>query len=397
MKRIILFTLLSSLMLSGLYAIDYGALVIGEFEAAGEEENDTNGTVILAPWLSLPVGNDSELYVSAGIHAAISDESYIAPELFRLEFSSRISPLFSFRLGRFTWQDVSGLIAKGRFDGADFLFDLEKIKIGASALYTGFLFKDTSGINISPADTKDYNLKFDFADFENTYFAPRRFMASLYGTFPGFPPGRGQLHAGLMAQFDLSGADEAFHTQYLMLRHTLLYKDFDFDITGIAELENTEAEGMRSGFAFSMEGGWQMPTALADRLSLGLAWASGEGSATAAFFPVTREPMSFVLKPVLSGIMIIGANYQARVASSLSATLGGSYFLRTDSTTFTAPELEDDSYALGAEIGAGVQWVPFSDLSFSLKGGVFLPKTGSAWSDSAPLLWRITLGTIFSF
>ena len=395
MKRILLFSLLI-IHFSFLYAADFGVLLNGKFDVAGADETDASGSVILAPWFSLPF-EKSELYISAGLNVSISDDIYFAPEIFRLEFSSQPSPLFSFRVGRFPWEDPSGLVAKGRFDGADILLNIGKVRLGVNGLYTGFLFKDTAEINVSPTDTKDYSAGFDWAEFTDTYFAPRRVIASLYGEFPGIPSGRGRLYAGLAAQFDLSGADEAFHTQYLLLRHNLVFKAFDLIVSGAAELENTEADGLRPAFAFSLEGGWQLPGAMPDRLSLGAAWASGDGSATAAFFPVTMEAMSFVLRPAFSGIMIIKANYKARLLQSLSAELGGLYFIRTDSNSFVYPSLEDDSYPLGAEMDLGLLWVPLSDLSLSLKGGVFLPKTGTAWSDDAPVLWRITVGTMFSF
>jgi len=397
MKRLFIFILLYSVFsLSSIFAADYGAFIQGEFEAKGADETNTSGSVIVAPWISVPF-DESELYVSAGLNTSISDETYYAPELFMLEFSYQSSSMFSLRLGRFNWQDLSGFVAKGRFDGAELLFDLGNVRLGVSGLYTGFLFKDTAEINESRTDTKDYNINFDWNDFENTYFAPRRLMASLYGEFPGFPVGRGQLFAGIMAQFDLSDASEAYHTQYFLLRHVLVYKAFDLDVAGVAELENTDADGIKPGFAFSIEGGWQLPTTIKDRLSLGVAWASGEDSSKAAFFPITREAQSYVLEPSLSGMMIIRANYAALLLTTLSVDLGGTYFIRTDSTSFKMLYLEDDSYPLGLELGAGLKWVPFSDLSFSLKGGVFLPKTGSAWEDDAPVLWRVTIGTVFSF
>ena len=378
-----------------LWAADYGALLKGELDVTGQDETKTTGNIVFAPWISVPFG-ESELNISAGLNVNIADSTVMAPELYRLEFYSRLSSLFSFRIGRFSWQDPSGFTARGRFDGVDLLFDMGKVRLGLNALYTGFLYKDTSEINISPMDTKDYSAEFDWGNFVNTYTAPRRLVASLYGEFPGFPPGRGHLYAGLMAQFDLSDADEAFHTQYLLLRHTLVYRAFDLDLAGAAELENTEADGLRPGFAFSLEGGFQLPDALNDRLSLGVSWASGEGS-TAAFFPVTRETQSFVLKPYLSGMMILKLNYSARFLPSLSGNLGASYFFRTDSTSFNAVYLENDSYALGMELDLGLLWVPFSDLSFSLNGGIFLPKTGSAWANDAPAQWHVNLGMVFSF
>jgi hypothetical protein len=181
-----------------------------------------------------------------------------------------------------------------------------------------------------------------------------------------------------------------------MLRHSLVFRAFDLVVAGAVELENTEENGMRAGFAFNIEGGYELPTAIKDRLSLGLSWASGDGS-SAAYFPIVREAESVVLKPCLSGIMIIKANYEARLVPSLSFDLGALYLIRNDSKSFTDPYLEDDSYPLGLEIDAGLRWVPLSDLGFYLKGGVFLPQTGSAWKSDAPVQWRITAGAIFSF
>ena len=400
MKRIILFALVfSAFALTAapcLWAAEFGALITGEYDAG---ETEQFGSVILAPWISMPF-TGSELYVCAGLNMSFGDKFICAPEIFRLDFSSALTldnALLSLRIGRFNWQDTSGFTAKGSFDGAELIVSTGKIRLGINGLYTGFLFKDTSDINTSPADTKDYSAHFDPADFGNTYFAPRRLVTSLFGEFPGLPFGRGLLYASVMAQFDCSGAQERFHTQYLLLRHTLIHKAFDLELAGAAELENTESDGIRPAFAVSAEAGFQFPSAITDRFSLGCAWASGEGSATGAFFPITREAGGFVLKPAFSGIMHIKAHYKARFLPSLLAELGGIYFLRTDSVSFIAPNLESDSYLLGMELDAGLLWVPFSDLSISARGGVFLPETGSAWADNTPVSWHLVLGMIFSF
>ena len=403
MKRLLLFSLFffvtTFMPLFFAWSAEFGAVLKGEFDAAGADETKPGGSIILAPWILFPF-EKAELYISAGFNAKIADKSYFAPELFQLYFFMPALPgktALSFKVGRFAWQDATGFIAKGSFDGADILFTLGKINLGVNALYTGFLFKDSAEINVSPTDKKDYSANFKWSEFQDTYSAPRRLLTSLYGEFPGFPLGRGRSYAGFIAQFDLCGATERFSTQYLLLRHIFSVKTFDLNVSGALEFENTKADGVRPAFAFSLEGGYQLPTAIADRLSLGLSWSSGETSGTGAFFPVTKEARSFVLKPVLCGMMIINANYHARFIPSLSMELGGSYFIRTDVTSFTAPSLNDDAYPLGLELNASVLWVPLSDLSFSFKGGAFLPQTGSAWTDNAPVLWRITLGTVFSF
>jgi hypothetical protein len=326
-----------------------------------------------------------------------SEETAVAPELFRLEFTADFAEMFSVRAGRFSWLDPSRLVARGRFDGAELFCDLGMIRLGINALYTGLLYKDASEINISPTDTKDYSTAFKWDDFGNTYFAPRRLLTSLYGEFPGLPDKRGHLYAGLLAQFDLSEADERFHTQYLLLRHTFAYFQFDLSAAGTVELENTKDDGIKAAFAASIEGGYQLPTPITDRLSLGFTYGSGKNSGTAALFPITREAQGTVLKPSLSGIMYINTNYEARILPTLQGELGGRYFIRTDDVSFSAPYLKDDSKALGMELDAGVLWVPISDISLSLKGGVFLPKTGSAWTDDAPVYWALTLVTIIAF
>jgi len=397
MKRRFVFVLLfSAFVLSGLWAVDYGALIKGELHIEGADETAASGSIFLAPWVSIPFDR-AELYISAGLNTSISKEAYAAPEIFRLEFSFWRSSLFSFRVGRIGWQDPSQFIAGGRFDGADFIFKPGKIRLGVNVLYTGFLFEDTAYINVSPEDHKDYGAGFSWSNFADTYFAPRRLVVSLYGDFPGFPSGRGRLYAGFIAQFDLSDAAEAFHTQYFLLRHTLAYKAFELNVSGAMELEKTEATGVKPALAFSIEGAHQLPTALADKLSLTVAWASGKGSGTGAFFPITRDARSFVLQPVLSGMMIMQVNYHARILPTLSAEAGVFYFIRTDSTSFSVPYLQNEHYALGMELNTGLLWVPFSDLVLSLKAGIFMPKTGNAWAENAPVLWRITLGTVFSF
>ena len=383
--------------LSPVFASDFGMIINGEFEAVNSDENNTSGNVILAPWLSLPLGREGDFHFSLGLNAAFEESNLYVPELFRLEFSFKPLSRLSVRAGRFAWQDPSRFIARGRFDGADLLLDLGNVRLGAAALYTGFLYRETAYISISPGDQNDYSGDFDFNDFANTYFAPRRLISCLYGEFPGFPYMRGNLYAGLLAQFDLSGAEEPFHTQYLLLRHSLAYKAFDLILAGAVGLENTDNKGMRAAYAFTLEGGLQLPTALRDRLSLGLRWASGDGPQTAAFFPISWEAQGEVLKPALSGIMILRANYQARFLPSFSAEIGGRYFIRTDSGSFADPWLENDSYLIGAELDSSLFWAPFSDLVFSMTGGIFFPQSGEAMPDNAPLRWALKLGTIFSF
>ena len=402
MKRIIFFLLAALLIAPGAaFAADYGAVLSGNYllEDLGEPLEKTNRFIgIVSPWFSAPLG-EMDFYFSAGAQAdyadyRVGDKLLYVPELYRLEVSGTFDTL-SFKAGRVFWQDPSRLIARGRFDGIDLSLDAGDIQLGAAVLYTGFLYYDTANINVSPTDPKNYSADFDWSDFAETYFAPRRILAALYGDFPGFPSERGRLHAGLMAQFDLSDAEE-MHIQYLFLRHTLAYKQFDMSLAGAAQMENTPRDGTRAGYAASVEFGWRFDGEIKDRLALGMKWASGKGRDTAAFFPIVREDLGMAIKPWLSGMTMIYASYEARFAPTLSAELRGRYFLRTDTSTYFDPYIDTASYLLGAEAGAALVWAPFSDLSFSLAGAAFFPKTGKAMRDDAPLRWAVSLGTIFS-
>ena len=378
---------------------DFGLVLSEGFLAEHNDETDIANKLTLAPWLSLPFGS-ADFYLSAGLSANYEEKLFFVPELFRAELSYRTaagaSPGLGMRLGRIKWQDPTRFTAVGTFDGAEVFAELGSVSLGAAALYTGLQYKNSANVNISPGDPKDYGATFDWGDFADTYFAPRRLLTSIYGDFPGFPSGRADIQAGLMAQFDFSDAEEAFHTQYLLLRYTFYYKSIDLTAAGALELENTDADGIRAAYAFSAEGGLQTGL-LVDRLSLGLRWASGDGAATAPFFPLIREAQGIAFKPILSGMMVIRANYQARLLPSLSAQLGGRYFIRTDSTSYIDPYIEHDSYLLGAEVDGTLLWLPFSDLSFSMSAGLFFPKTGAAMAADAPLRWAINIGAIFSF
>jgi len=393
-RNTIAFCIILLLIGTSVNAVDFGAILNGQFKVEQNDEISTSGVGSLVPWFSLPLGK-TDLYVSAGISADYDEELLFIPELFRLEVSGKIASL-AYRAGRIPWQDPSRFTAVGHFDGADVLFDVGKVQIGASAFYTGLLYKETADINFSPGDPIFYGEDFDWANFGDTYFAPRRVVMSLYGNFDGIPFQRGNLYAGLLAQFDCSDAEERFHTQYAVLRYTFDYKRFDLAAAAAIELENTEASGVKAAFAFSVEGGFNTGL-LNDRLSLGVRWASGEGSATAAFFPITREDQGVVLLPAFSGIMVIRTQYQARLLPSLSAGIGARYFIRNDDTSFFDPDMENDSYLLGLEIDSELLWVPFSDFSLSLAIGIFLPQAGRAMRSDAPARWSLTLGTIFSF
>jgi hypothetical protein len=394
-KRKVLLAAFALCIALNISAIDFGGMVNGQVTGQHDKEGaDLSGGVVSTFWLAQPLGAAADFYFSAGLSASFAEEeNVLAPDLHRLELVIRPFESASLRAGRFLWQDPSRFTARGRFDGMELSFDVKDATIGAAALFTNLLYRGSSNISASPADKKDYSKQFDWADFEETYFAPPHFLAALYGEFPGLYEGRGRMYAGYMAQFDLSGADEGLHTRYLFLRHILAYQAFDLSAAGAVQFHNPRTGGTRTAFAFSVETGLQLPGPVTDRFSFGLRWASGSGPRTTAYFPVTAEAQGVVFRPSLSGMMVLRANYEARLLPELSMELGGRYFVRMD-TAGSAPPVTGDSLQVGGELNASLLWVPFSDISFSFGGGVFFPKTGKSMND-ATVRW--TLSTIVSF
>jgi hypothetical protein len=392
--RILLLAALLAPALPPFLAADFGVLLNEQFESDLKDGAGISSKTILAPWLSLPLGEKAGLSLSAGgsvYHRREGTDFF--PELFLLEASVRPLPSLNLRAGRIDFREPTLFTAKGRFDGLDLSWD-GPLRLSLGAYYTGFLYRNTARISETPGSPADYTAKLDYGDFAGTYCAPPRVLGSFQLEYPGFLSRRGTLSAGLLTQYDLAEAGKKLHTQYLLLRYGLsLPRGFDLRAAGAASLE---APGTgKAAFAASLEALWMPPGGPGDRFSLGCRWASGEGPSTAAYFPLVREAQGTVITAGFSGLMVLSARYEARLLSGLSAELGGRYFLRTDSTTFSDPRLTGDSRLVGLEIAGALLWAPFSDLSFSLGGGLLLPQTGKALGD-APLSGRLTLGTVFS-
>jgi hypothetical protein len=383
-------------------ALDFGGIVNERFESSGTAgaagEAALRSVTMLAPWLSIP-WDTGEFYLSAGASAdwqRDGERVLYVPELFRLEAAFRPASSLTVRAGRILWDDPSRWTMTGAFDGVDVFAGVGSFTLGGGVYYTGLLYRDTANVKGTPGDPVDYALALDWGDFTNTYFSPRRVLAVLHGEFPGFPAGRGTLRAAVLGQFDVSAAPQRLNSQYLLLRYSLeLPWGFDVQAAGAASLIEWQGN-VRGAFAGSLDAGWMLPGALPDRLSLVFRGASGEGG-TAPYFPVTAAAQGIVLEPELSGIMTLRGGYEARLLSSLSAEAGFRYFVRTDVVTFVDADLDGDSRFLGGEVSASLRWVPFSDLSFAVNGGVFFPQMGMAFRDGAPVRWLVSAGVIVSF
>ena len=161
MKRFIFFiTIFLALGISGVFSGDFGLVLSGQLDAEnGVKQNEPDAAVLygklsLSPWFSLPLG-EADFYASLGMSADFADNTVFIPELYRFEFSDKPIDTLTVRFGRLGWQDSTRFTARGRFDGLDISYRKGKVKIGAAALYTGFLYWDSADINISPKENFD--------------------------------------------------------------------------------------------------------------------------------------------------------------------------------------------------------------------------------------------------
>ena len=209
---ILVFFLLPVFFLS---AKDFGLLLdqTGSYESTGDEtELKYFGTLI--PWFSAPVGQSSDLYISAGATVQYEFKKWqIVPELLRTELTLRAEN-GEVRIGRMLYTDTLGFISKGLFDGVQYSRDLAGGTVGIGAWYTGLLYKKNAHITMTEEELALYDSEFDYADFYNTYFAPRRIIMALdweHSAIKEFI----KLGVSLIGQFDLSGNEILYHTQYI--------------------------------------------------------------------------------------------------------------------------------------------------------------------------------------
>jgi hypothetical protein len=387
----------------GLAAQDYGLTLrsLPVFTNGEDPAVNVEYTGTAVPWFAAPLGEQGDLYLSGGISAEYADEEWKpVPEVYRFEITYRFGSGLRLEAGRLPYREPLNLVMNGLFDGLALGFDLGKTRLSAGAFYTGLLYKKTAYITMSSGDYADYHDR-------DHYFASRRLVFSLGWEIPVLADSDGKLDLGITGQFDLNepenrvDGDTKIHSQYALAKFTLPFLNcFNAELGILPGM--IEESGRSQGFCFAVSGGlaWLPPGGVHDRLSLSMALSSGAWNDTVrAFLPINTIVQGKVLRPKLSGLALMEAEYAVRIHQSLSADVQAAYFFRTDSRTYGDPEMDGTSLSplLGGEVYGGLTWAPVSDISLSLGGGAFFPQMGKSFAPDTPARWRISLETIFSF
>jgi len=382
MKRLFLITAMLAVAASG-WAVDFGTLVgIAPSYGDGGLEFSTG----LTPWLSAPLGGESELYLSASLYLELEDEVWdfgFAPQRFEVVLRPVAGTVF--RAGRLQFADRAGLVASGLYDGVRYQKILGSFNLELGALYGGLQDKNNTTLLLSVADSTD------MAD-DSVWFAPGRVILSAAASLPGTVT----YFANALGQFDTRGSS-ALHSQYLILgADGTLPEDFDFRASIVAAI--VEETGLDPAFsvAASADVGWMPAGGLRDRAYLNLRWSTGENGALSSFLSVNAIPQGKIFTPKLAGLTVVRAGYTARFIDTLSADLQSSAFIRSleGGPSDSGIDPLSDSVWLGAEAFASLRWAPLSDVNLSSGMGLFLP--GAAFLPDEPLRYLLSVALVLS-
>ena len=347
------------------------------YEGAGDDNTFTlNG--ILIPRLSGLLGDNGQYFISAGLNYQNNPWGFI-PELIEAELFFNFNG-GDFRIGRTMYQDPLGFIIDGYFDGGQLNFDTRYGVFSAGAWYTGFICKRRANIEMTVEEYRHNNAAIDYNDFFDTYFAPRRLFSALEWEHPILSQHL-RLKMSLIGQFDLS--EEELNSQYVVAKMTMPFGLFTFDLGGSFNLIQ-HSGNMERAFAAELGFGWMWQR---QGLSFLGRYSSGYFGSLTPFLPVVSVSQGNVNKLPLIGMTVLSLDYNMRINQELSFNIRPAYFI---------DNYDEDGGLWGAEIFGKIDWSPFSDIKFSLGGGVFLPSLGNFAPDDKSI-WKAEANVVVSF
>jgi hypothetical protein len=421
-----IFLMLIILLPVSLGAADFGLLVNNYIGYGNSQNNDFVFTYRagLVPRVSFLIGDSGIFFTSASMSIEKTSETdfFSVPELLRTELSFQFSGL-GVNAGRFRYSDPLGFIVSGLFDGIQLTHSSQAGRFGLGAWYTGFLYKGNANITMSDYDKLQYNREFRYSNFSDTYFAPKRAIASLDWEHPSIGEVL-QLNAAVTAQRDLvrinlSRETDTIDSMYFTLKAGIPINNLLIEAGGSLEAAQTEKtliqisvdeagtshetriKGSDDFLAFAGELGFYLtlPTDFNSRLSFLVRYASGTDiDRFEAFVPITTRHFGEIFQARMTGLTVLSLAYTARVFDSLGASFTTSYFIRNDLVTPNSYPLIDTGSGrlLGGEGYARLVVSPVSDLQFISGGGAFFPFLGNNTWQNERIIWRLDLFATFA-
>jgi len=400
MKKIfLLLAVIFHLGVFSIYAVDFGLVFSQNAETTVpafnfEETSFNNIKSVLTPRFTAPLFGNGYLYISAAVNY-YANSNLVIPELTKTTISLN-GEYLNLNIGRMSYSDPLGIIANGLFDGAQISFITRYGNINIGGWYTGLLYGERAAITMTRNELKSSYENFDYDNFANTYFAPKRILSALEYDHPSIAGFIG-LKTSILAQFDVSG--ESLNSQYFTAALTLPVKSIIFNLGGCLELIEYKDETTPAFFA-DIGLTFLLPSKRENHIKLSWRYSSGvsDDKTIGAFLPITTVTQGELVEAKLSGLSLLSLDYTGRLAKSLSANTAFTYFIRNDLGTYKYYPVADDTsegFLLGAEIFGRLIWTISTGIRLNLGTGVFIPALGDAKPD-ADILWRTKLNLVLS-
>jgi len=396
MKRLIIFIILLLFITSFAYSADFGLMVNGKVE---NDKDVFSFNPAFTPWFSMYNGKGLSLYFSGLLSLSYTDDHSgngswenpvsVVPELSRFTINYRSGQKFLLEAGRIIYTDTLGIAASGFFDGARMELQMREGNISLGAFYTGFLYKDTAKIKMTEGDVENYNSLWDWDNFEN-YFAPKRVLTTFRLNTPFGQTS--EFSAEIIAQFDVTENENKLHSQYTMLRATF-YPLNTFMISSGFIFETKQDETGEFFFALGALANLRidLPTKTRNWFGITAKYTTGSSEEISkSFLPVNSVPQGVIFQNSISGLALIGVDYNIKIINNLLADCAFRYFIRT----FDDPLMEGNLY--GGELWASLTWQPLDDIRATFGAGAFFPGLGNAYPADTETMYKISAGLILS-
>ncbi len=355
-------------------------------------------TGIWSSGLSQLEGGGSFSFAATAGYTVTDDRAYLFDiDLLRItgRFPQVVGPrsFLQATAGRTRFADPTGLVINHVADGGIARLTVPWGRFRLAAAYSGFLLSPSSSIRISQTDYLEQS-----ADSE--FFGPRRMIGLLDATF-----GSATLFA--VAQFDLRDeADgDSIDTQYFGLNVAGRVSDSLFSETLLIVSTGRTAVGAAEDSLFSFVFGtgvrwfaeerrFSQASARALVATPFLPLEEDIGINISEYRPITEPTFGLVFNPRLSNLILAEGTYSIRpfagpvrhAADSLRLSVAGRMFLRAykgDSDYLAAMNPDSDALYLGTEMELGVSAVILTDLRLGLRGGAFVPNSGTGGAFAA--------------
>lgn len=420
MKKSTIILVLMILLSSQVYAFDFGGN-IDNYSYITNEDDSYDQINKLSLWGAHSF-NDYTFFTLQGSAAYAKDDYDILVDVDYLYFDKSVPEIFgessalSYRIGRFYQSDFTSKVFAHRADGFKVSLGIPKGNLYLSTGYTGLLLKPVTDLKTTAADNTD-----DGDDDIN--FAPKKVISVIGFNFIDIFPGQ-QLSLSGISVFDLRTDDliedgdtkaEAtadgntggkLNTYYIGtgigggFAGNFFYDAFSYVQLGktLSLIDDTDYKDESiTAFLFGGSLSYFNKQLLYSKIAASFLYATGDEDATSiyegntkdsstTFIPVSGSNTGFIYSPSLSNIMIAGFEYSIKpfannkgVLGNLQTALNANMYFRATEGAISEQGINTDSDKkyLGTEIDLGINFRPFSDFGLGLKGGVYIPPTGS--------------------